>query len=139
MGRALSLCAHILIRRTFRGRKPPEPLPCQAGGESELFHAVSTVTYTDTHGSTPVANHYTYDQNGNMTGRVVNGVTWTLTYNQDNRLQAMSNASLSTVVTFTYEADGNKVAQINNGTVTYYFPSTGSGRRLGGAYEVTGT
>jgi RHS repeat-associated protein len=34
------------------------------------------------------------------------------------------------VATFIYDADGNKVAQINNGVATYYF--------MGGSYEVTG-
>jgi hypothetical protein len=91
-------------------------------------HAVSTVTYTDTHNGN-VANHYTYDDNGNMTGRVVGNVTWTLTYNAENRLATMSSASVA--ATMIYDADGNKVAQINNGVTTYYF--------MGGMYEVTGT
>ena len=65
-----------------------------------------------------------------MTGRTVGGVTWTLTYNAENRLHTMANADVSTVATFIYDADGNKVAQINNGVPTYYF--------MGGSYEVTG-
>jgi RHS repeat-associated protein len=92
-------------------------------------HAVATVAYSDTHGGS-TANHYTYDLNGNMTGRTVDGVIWTLTYNAENRLHTMANADVSIVVTFFYDADGNKVAQINNGVPTYYF--------MGGSYEVTG-
>jgi RHS repeat-associated protein len=97
--------------------------------DSARPHAVTTVTYTDTHGGS-TANHYSYDANGNMTSRTVGGVTWTLTYDAENRLHTMANADVSTVATFIYDADGNKVAQINNGVATYYF--------MGGSYEVTG-
>jgi RHS repeat-associated protein len=66
----------------------------------------------------------------NLSGEYILGVTWTLTYNAENRLHTMANADVSIVATFIYDADGNKVAQINNGVPTYYF--------MGGSYEVTG-
>ena len=74
---------------------------------------------------------YTYDANGNMTQRVENGITWTQTYNAENRLATLSDAS--TTWAFSYDGDGSRVAQVvTNGTnvvQTKYFAA--------GAYEET--
>ncbi len=74
---------------------------------------------------------YTYDANGNMTQRVENGITWTQTYNAENRLATLSDAS--TTWAFSYDGDGSRVAQVvTNGTnvvQTRYFAA--------GAYEET--
>jgi YD repeat-containing protein len=88
-------------------------------------HAVSTVTNDTT------SNSYQYDANGNMTTRSENGVTWTQTYNAENRLASMTAGT--TTWLFSYDGDGNRVGQlITNGTSavsTTYF--------VGGAYEQT--
>jgi RHS repeat-associated protein len=76
-------------------------------------------------------NTYTYDPNGNLTQRVVNGVTWNLSYNAENRTQSLAKADGSYGVTYLYDGDGQRVGQYSQGTATYYF--------AGGAYEVTGT
>jgi YD repeat-containing protein len=51
-------------------------------------------------------NSYGYDENGNMTSRNVGGQTYTLTYNAENRLVAVSGAATAS---FSYDADGKQV------------------------------
>ena len=74
---------------------------------------------------------YQYDANGNMTQRIENGVTWTQTYNAENRLASLNNGT--TTWLFSYDGNGNRVSHlVTDGvtaTNTYYF--------MGGGYEVT--
>jgi RHS repeat-associated protein len=88
-------------------------------------HAVSSVT------TEQEFDEYTYDANGNMVTRVEHGITWTQTYNFENRLATMSNGI--TTWLFSYDGDGTMVGQlITDGTTvtqTRFF--------MGGAYEST--
>ncbi len=71
-------------------------------------------------------NSYTYDANGNMITRVIGGVTYTLTYDAENRLTAISGGSLT--ASYVYDGDGNRVRALVNDTWTNY---------LGNYYEAT--
>jgi RHS repeat-associated protein len=94
-------------------------------------HAHAVTSLFDPNNSAAVGNSYQYDTNGNMTKRTVDGVTWNLTYNADNRTQSLGNGAYG--ATYLYDGDGVRVGQVvtTNGTdfeTTYYF--------AGGAYEV---
>lgn len=60
---------------------------------------------------------FQYDANGSMTQRVVGGVTYTLTYDIQNRLTSISGGGLS--ASYTYNADGARIkAVVTTGGVT---------------------
>ncbi len=62
-------------------------------------------------------NSYGYDANGNMTSRVVDDVSYILTYDEENRLISVTGG---VTVTFTYDGDGNRVRKEVGGVVTHY-------------------
>ena len=68
------------------------PGNCRAGTQATKPHAVQQA------GS---SNVYSYDCNGNMTGRTVGGVTYTLVYDAENRVKQGSTAPLATPTTRT--------------------------------------
>ena len=75
-------------------------------------------------------NIYTYDANGNMKTRLVDGVSTTFVYDGNNRITSANNASTNEI--YWYDGDGNRVAKlVNNTTLTAYF--------AGGSYEVGAT
>jgi RHS repeat-associated protein len=73
-------------------------------------------------------NSYTYDANGNMTQRVVNGQTFNLSYDAENRMVGVSKTGLS--ATFVYDADGKRVQSTINNVTTKF---------IGSHYEIEGT
>jgi YD repeat-containing protein len=74
------------------------------------------------------SNTYQYDANGNQTKRVVDGQTFTLSYDAENRLVSVTGPSLT--ASFVYNGDGRRVKSPVNGTTTYF---------IGAHYEVTVT
>ena len=73
---------------------------------------------------------YTYDANGNMTQRIEGGLTYTQTFDAENRLISMTMNSQTT--SFQYNGDGTLVKKTNpSGTKTIY--------AAGGVYEVDKT
>lgn len=66
---------------------------------------------------------YGYDNNGNMTSRVTDGVTTTFTYDFENRL--ISQTTDSNTVEHIYDGQGNRIARIENGTETRYILDRG--------------
>ncbi|MCP4128061.1 MAG: hypothetical protein GY753_13495, partial [Gammaproteobacteria bacterium] len=81
---------------------------CATGTPSSKPHAVSQAK-NDT---------FSYDCNGNMTGRTIGGTSYSLTYNAENRLSGVSGTGSN--ATFTYDGDGNQVKTVVNGVTTYY-------------------
>lgn len=69
---------------------------------------------------------YQYDANGNMTSRGNGTLSFTLTYDGENRL---TNVSGSAGATFVYDGDGQRVKGTAAGVTTYY---------IGNYFEWTG-
>jgi YD repeat-containing protein len=63
-------------------------------------------------------NTYCYDPNGNVVKRTIGGVTYTLTYDYENRMTGVTGGS--TTAAFVYDGDGNRVKSTINGTTVYY-------------------
>jgi RHS repeat-associated protein len=75
---------------------------------------------------------YWYDDNGNMTTRVVlsgtERITYTQAFNAENKLAVVTNTVAGEITTFVYDGNGVRVKKIDpDGSVTYY---------VGGIYEV---
>ncbi|MGB4595951.1 MAG: RHS repeat-associated core domain-containing protein [Anaerolineaceae bacterium] len=72
---------------------------------------VGPYTYAPSHphaASQAGVNSYGYDQNGNMTSRMVGGIVWTYTYNAENQLvEVRKNNQL--VSTYGFDGDGQRV------------------------------
>ncbi|MCL4824407.1 MAG: RHS repeat-associated core domain-containing protein, partial [Anaerolineales bacterium] len=85
-------------------------------------------TYSTTHKHAVAGlsngNSYSYDDNGNMTTRNVDGQTYTLSYDAENRLVSVSGAATANYV---YDGDGKQIKSVVNGVTTFY---------VGNHYEV---
>ena len=77
------------------------PGNCRTGTPATKPHAVQQAG----------SSAYSYDCNGNMTGRTVGGVTYTLVYDAENRLQQVKQGS-TVLASYTYDADGNRVKAV---------------------------
>ncbi len=89
------------------------PQGCATGTQTAKPHAVSMVAGGAT---------YTYDCNGNMTGRTRSGVTVELSYDEENRLESVTDPaqpSYRQTMFFEYNADGQRVVKTDtyNGTL----------------------
>ena len=92
-------------------------------GNSNHAHAVTATTN---------GNSYGYDANGNQTTRVIGSITYTLSYDAENRLVGVSWTIGSTnhSMTFVFDGDGSRVRSTLDGTTTTF---------AGTHYEVTGS
>ena len=82
-------------------------------GTTTTYNAANEVA-TQT-GAQPAT--YTYDNNGDVTGRTIGGVTTTYGYNAADQLVKVVTGA--TTVTYTYDGDGNRVSQtVANGSGT---------------------
>ena len=99
------------------------------GGNRTIPHAASAFG-----GST-----YSYDCNGNMSGRTVSGAASTLTYNAENRLTGIAGANTAS---FIYDGDGNRVKSVVGGatmvTIGDYFEWNGSASTMKSYYYAGG-
>jgi RHS repeat-associated protein len=91
---------------------------------------IGTYAYSASHSHAVIstsANNwsFTYDSNGNMTQRNLNGTIYNYSYNAENKLTDVSGA---TTASFTYDGDGNRVKTVVGGTTTVF---------LGNYYEWT--
>ncbi|MCO6452041.1 MAG: RES domain-containing protein [Caldilineales bacterium] len=82
---------------------------CTTGTPSPKSHAVSQAG----------SNTYSYDCNGNMTGRTVSGIGYTLTYDAENRLTQVNQGGTVQAI-FVYDGDGNRVQATVGGVTTLY-------------------
>jgi RHS repeat-associated protein len=64
-------------------------------------------------------NSYGYDGNGNQTTRTIAGTTYTFTFDFENRLIEVKQGATS-LATFLYDADGNRVKGTVSGVTTVY-------------------
>jgi len=82
---------------------------------------------------------YSYDCNGNMSGRTVSGAASTLTYNAENRLVSTSGA---VTASFTYDGDGQRVKRVVGSVTTVtigdFFEWTGSTATMKSYYYAGG-
>ena len=74
--------------------------------------------------ATSAGDAMTYNANGNMTSRTENGVAYTQSWNQDNRLASIAATGMS--MAFGYDANNTRVKTVLNGATTIY---------VGGLYE----
>ncbi|MEN6480200.1 MAG: hypothetical protein ABFD20_11275, partial [Anaerolineales bacterium] len=89
------------------------------GNLTDYAGVAYTYSATQPHAATARGNDsYAYDANGNMTARTVGGASYTLTYDDENRLTTVTGPSTSAA--FLYDADGNRVLATVNGTTTAY-------------------
>jgi RHS repeat-associated protein len=98
------------------------------------------MAYADPDAVTQIANGlstttFTYDNNGNVTQKTVDGTTTTYVYDYANRLTALGAGGATT--TYAYDWAGNRVSQTGT-TTTYLYPfkwysvasSTGTGAKF---------
>ena len=109
----------------------PEIYTCDSAGNLDVKAGVD-LNYNDAthqHVVTHISStqKYWYDQNGSQITRVVNGQTFTLGYDAENRLVSVSGAATAS---FVYDGDGRRVKSTVNGTTTYF---------IGAHYELTGS
>ena len=74
-------------------------------------HAVASLV--ESTNETNVVNSYSYDSNGNMEFRDIDGKEYDLEYDAENRLVSVSGTNVSAV--FTYNGDGQSVKTVVNG------------------------
>lgn len=100
------------------------PGGCSVGTLASKPHAASGST------SNPGTNTYTYDCNGNVTARNIGGTTFTLAYDNENRLTDVTGGG--TAAKFGYNGDGERVSgQLTTGGATTVY--------VGNYYEATGS
>jgi RHS repeat-associated protein len=106
----------------------------QAGGAPtpvpETAWAYTDYAYDPNHphaaSALSTGERYQYDANGNMTQRLEGGVTYTQTFDAENRLSTVT--TITGTTTFKYDGDGTLVQRVRpDGTSTVY---------VGGSYEV---
>jgi RHS repeat-associated protein len=74
-------------------------------------------------------DHFTYDVNGNQITRLVDGVNYTLSYDEENRIAGVQDNAAAQTWSFGYDGDGNRIRQVNpDGSQTLFLN--------GGAYQV---
>ena len=85
---------------------------CIIANDSRMVRSSRTIPHAASAAGT---NSFSYDCNGNMTSRNIGGQNYTLTYDAENRLTAVSGA---TTATFVYDGDGNRVKGTAGGVTT---------------------
>ena len=88
-------------------------------GPSRTYGGTDTGNYANPHAVTAMGTRtLTYDHNGNTTNEGI----WTNTWNWRNQMTQSARSGPSVTVTYTYDADGNRVSQVN-GSLTLVYPN----------------
>ena len=78
-----------------------------------------TITYTQ-NGNTLLSTAYTYDVRGNIATLIVDGVTYSYTYDSLNQLTGVTTSDNSFTASYSYDAGGNITSKTVNGVTTPY-------------------
>ena len=73
--------------------------------------------------SAAYGNSYGYDGNGNQTSRTISGMNYTLVFDYENRLTEVKQGT-TTLATFLYDVDGNRVKRTVGGVTTVCIGNT---------------
>ncbi|MEM7346260.1 MAG: hypothetical protein AAF485_18625, partial [Chloroflexota bacterium] len=90
--------------------------------DSARPHVLDTVTYP---GDLSKLDDYTYDANGNMISRTEDGITYTQTWDEENRLKTVSwqetvgSNTYDYVTRFVYDGDGNRLLKIEKPSTSF--------------------
>ncbi|HKJ90005.1 MAG TPA: RHS repeat-associated core domain-containing protein, partial [Oceanipulchritudo sp.] len=76
-----------------------------------------------------------WDEDGNLTGKIIEGVEWTFDYNAENQL--ISASSEDDTITYEYDGLGVKIARVHNGERTEFVPDYLNNNFLIGSYTNT--
>jgi len=88
-------------------------------GPSRTYGGTATGSYANPHAVTAMGTRtFTYDNNGNTT----NEGLWSNTWNWRNQMTQSSRTGPTVTVTYAYDADGNRVSQVN-GSLTLIYPN----------------
>ena len=113
----MNIYRDLCVQR-YRPDQPIQVKPCRSYGDGTLS--------TFCGGLVTAAENFLTDANVNMTSRVEGGLTYTQTFDAENRLISVTVSGQTT--TFVYDGDGNLVKKIKpDGSKTLY---------VGGIYEV---
>ncbi|MFG2471176.1 RHS repeat-associated core domain-containing protein [Streptomyces canus] len=83
----------------------------------------NTLTATTTTGGTTSSTSYGYDSDGNTTTRHTGTADQALTWNNDDQLTKVADATAGTSTSYIYDADGNLLLQTDPTTTTLYLGS----------------
>ncbi|WP_158812277.1 RHS repeat domain-containing protein [Streptomyces fulvoviolaceus] len=83
----------------------------------------NTLTATTTTGGTTGSTSYGYDSDGNTTTRHTGTADQALTWNNDDQLTKVADATAGTSTSYIYDADGNLLLQTDPTTTTLYLGS----------------
>ena len=90
------------------------------GNITNMAGSAYTYSTTQPHAVTAAhGNSYGYDANGNQTTRTISGTAYTQVFDRENRLVEIKEGS-TTLATFVYDADGNRVVGTVDGVQTFY-------------------
>jgi RHS repeat-associated protein len=116
----------------------------QAGWFTRTYQYSASIPHavTSVNPETGSPDTYEYDLNGNMICRIENGVTYTHTYNAENRASSIAkrtgDCATGTILeswSFAYDGDGNRVTTAHF-TGTSGTPDSVTSYFMGGQYEV---
>ena len=83
----------------------------------------TTLTGTTTTGSTTAGTSYGYNKDGEQTSRTTATGSQTLTWNNQGLLTGVTNATKSTNSSYTYDAAGNLLLEVDGANTTLYLPN----------------
>jgi len=93
-------------------------------------HAVTCVVPTPNPNCNSPTSSFGYDANGNMISRTENSISYTQTFDAENRLTQVTISSTGQKWQFIYDGDGNRLKAVEPDGVTVLYPNGSFERRL---------